>query len=188
MGKRSNAEPELQKKRKTSEETFIPLPSANTIEVIASGFPESITPERLQRLFKACGDFSISIPSSSKGVAFLKFPTQKAASKALELSGGTYKDHTLLINLTSDLPSIKREKPTVTPIFVGNLKPTTTVEQLQSFFSGAGKIKSIRVNTEKGFAHVDFTSRYSAQIAEKLAGGKLNGQRVRIEIADKKSS
>lgn len=188
MGKKPKSEPELVKKRKTSEESFIPVPSMNTVEVIASGFPESISAERLQKLFKSCGDFSITLPTGSKGVAYMKFQSEKSASKALELNGGTYKGKTLLINLTSDLPSVKREKPAVTPVFVGNLKANTTEEQLQSYFSGAGKIKSIRLNTEKGFAHIDFTSRYSAQIAERLAGGKLNGQKVRIEIADKKSS
>jgi RNA recognition motif-containing protein len=185
MGKKSTEEPQLRKKRKLTDdcETFIPLKPS--IQVIASGFPESITSQRIQKLFKPCGNFSVNL--SSPGVAFLLFDSESSALKALELNQGSYKGKTLFLNLTSDLPSVKREKPIATPVFVGNLKSNTTEDQLRSFFSGAGKIKSIRLNTEKGFAHIDFTSKYSADLAAKL-GGKLNGQKIRVEVADKKSN
>ncbi|OMJ79897.1 hypothetical protein SteCoe_19984 [Stentor coeruleus] len=188
MGKEKSSKDVPSKKRKISEdsELVIPVTDQNTYEVIASGFPDSISAERIKKLFKSCGDFSVSIPNESKGVVFIKFPTEKAAKKALKLSGGTYKDKTLFINLTKDLPNVTKEKPKPTPVFVGNLKIGTTEEQLRSFFSGAGNIKSIRMNLEKGFAHVDFTNRYAAEVAEKLVGGKLNGQKIKIEIADKK--
>ena len=184
MGKKSKEEPELHKKRKLTDESdvFIPLPSS--VQVILSGFPESTSEERIKKLFKSCGDFSVKLASS--GVAFLNFSSSKYAQRALELNGGTYKGKTLYLNLTSDLPSVKREKPVVTSVFVGSLKSNTTEDQLKSFFSGAGKIKSIRLNTEKGFAHIDFTSKYSADLAGKLAGGKLNGQHIRVEVTEKK--
>ena len=86
------------------------------------------------------------------------------------------------------MPIILKEKPVPTTVFVGNLASSTTEDQLKGFFSGAGKIKAIRLNLEKGFAHVEFTNRYAAQLSEKLVGGKLNGQRIKIDIADKKTS
>lgn len=190
MGKKRETSPVVHKKRKVSEEQelVIPLVPDTQIEVIASGFPESITAERVQKLFKKCGDFNIKISNESKGVVILKFESTKSAKKALELNGGLYKGKTLLINTVDSLPTIKKERPVPTSVFVGSISASTTVEQLTSFFSGAGKIKSIRLNAEKGFAHIDFNNRYAAQVAEKLVGGKLNGQRLKIEIADKKSS
>lgn len=188
MGKNKDENSTKSKKRKLSsdQELVIPVPDLETIEVIASGFPATITKEQVQKLFKACGEFSVSIPNDSKGVIFLKFSSEKYAKKALKLNGGTYKGSTLLINKVSELPKVLKEKASITSVFVGNLKEGTTEAQLQSFFSGAGKIKAIRMNTEKAFAHIDFTNKYSAQLAAKLLGAKLNGQKIKIDIADKK--
>ena len=190
MKKSAETGSEVSKKRKISEdaELIIPVRHEPTIDVIASGFPETITQEKIQRLFKKCGEFTIKMPKESKGVVVLGFKSKKDMKKALELNGGAYKGKTLLINTIDSLPTIKKEKPVPTSVFVGNLAPGTTEDQLKSFFSGAGKTKSIRLNIEKGFAHVDFNSRYAAEVAEKLVGGKLNGKRIKIEIADKKNN
>jgi RNA-binding proteins (RRM domain) len=166
----------------------IPLTNPEEIDVVVSGLPETVTAERIQKLFKKCGDFDIKLPKESKGVVVLRFASKKYAEKALELNGGEYKGRTLLINTINTLPIILKEKPVPTTVFVGNLASSTTEDQLKGFFSGAGKIKAIRLNLEKGFAHVEFTNRYAAQLSEKLVGGKLNGQRIKIDIADKKTS
>ena len=180
----------VNKKRKLSEdqELIIPLTQEPIIEVIASGFPESTTSDKVEKLFRKCGKFSIKCSNESRGVFTLVFNSEKSARKALVLNGGNYKGKPLLINTIESLPAIKQERQVPTSVFVGNVPATTTTEQLTSFFSGAGKIKGIRINAEKGFAHIDFSNRYAAQVAERLAGGKLNGQRLKIDIADKKSS
>lgn len=188
MGKNKDEGSTTTKRRKISsdQELMIPFNSAESIEVIVSGFPTKITKEQVQKLFKSCGEFSVSIPSPCQGIVFLKFTSEKSSKKALKLNNGSYKGNTLLINKVSDLPKVQKDKQAVTSVFVGSIKDGTTEAQLQSFFSGAGKIKSIRMNAEKAYAHIDFTNRHSAELAEKLIGAKLNGQKIKIEIADKK--
>jgi RNA recognition motif-containing protein len=188
MVKRTDKESNPKKKRKVSEDKDIIIPFTQTIDIIVSGLPDTIESTKLQKLFKKCGEFDIALPKEPKGVTVLKFASQKNADKALELNGGIYKGKTLLINTLDSLPAVKKDKPVPTTVFVGNLASNTTEDQLKSYFSGVGTLKSIRLNAEKGFAHIVFTNRYSAELSEKLLGGKLNGKRPKIEIADKKQS
>lgn len=89
----------VHKKRKLSEdsELVIPLKQDPQIEVIASGFPGTITSEKVKKLFKKCGEFFIKGSNESQGVYTLSFTSEKSAKKALELNGGVYKGKTLLI-------------------------------------------------------------------------------------------
>jgi len=75
-------------------------------------------------------------------------------------------------------------------IFVGNLNPRTTRSQLADFFSGAGRVMSVTLPTDRetgrprGFAFVEFSDRESAQEAmDDLEGRELEGHSLRLSWA-----
>jgi len=73
-------------------------------------------------------------------------------------------------------------------IFVGNLSFSTTEDSLREYFEECGGIKDVRITTKpdgssKGFAHIEFNEDKGAQKALKRNDDKLEGRRIRVDIA-----
>jgi len=73
-------------------------------------------------------------------------------------------------------------------IFVGNLNFSTTEDALRDYFEDCGGIKDVRVNTKpdgssKGFAHIEFNDERAAQKALKRNDEKLEGRRLKVDLA-----
>jgi len=73
-------------------------------------------------------------------------------------------------------------------IFVGNLSFSTTEDSLRDYFEECGGIKDVRITTKpdgssKGFAHIEFNEDKAAQKALKRNDDKLEGRRIRVDIA-----
>lgn len=77
-----------------------------------------------------------------------------------------------------------------TRIFVGSLPYSTTDEELEEFFTSAGKVVSARVivdhdtNRSKGFGFVEMSSEAEAQAAiQQLNGKELGGRSLIVNEA-----
>lgn len=76
-------------------------------------------------------------------------------------------------------------------LFVGNLNPRTTREQIERFFSSAGpKVAAVQVPLDRatsrprGFAFVEFERRQDAENCMAVFDGReLGGQRLRVQWA-----
>lgn len=79
-------------------------------------------------------------------------------------------------------------------LFVGNLSPVATSDELQELFSGAGEVKSCRViidresGRSKGFAFIEMGSQEIANTAkEKFNGQDLHGRAIKVSDAKPKN-
>ncbi|XP_012478825.1 polyadenylate-binding protein RBP47B' [Gossypium raimondii] len=67
---------------------------------------------------------------------------------------------------------------TNTTIFVGNLDPNVTEEELKQFFSPLGEIVYVKIPAAKGCGFVQFATRTSAEDAIQRMQGQMIGQQV----------
>lgn len=69
-------------------------------------------------------------------------------------------------------------------LYVGNLRYSTTVEQLTELFSNYGEVKHINIIEGRGFGFVEMSKAEEAEKAmEALNGYDLNGRTMRIDEA-----
>ena len=78
-----------------------------------------------------------------------------------------------------------------TRLFVGNVDPAVTSEDLESHFTSIGEVASVTIPIDRetrlprGFAFVEFRSREQAEKAvESLDGSRLAGRRLRLGWAE----
>jgi cold-inducible RNA-binding protein len=79
-------------------------------------------------------------------------------------------------------------------LFVGNLSPETTTDELRSLFSEVGVVDSCQLimgpdtSRSKGFGFIEMSSVESADAAkEKFNGQVLNGRTIKVDDAKPKS-
>ncbi|MEW5924513.1 MAG: RNA-binding protein [Candidatus Zixiibacteriota bacterium] len=69
-------------------------------------------------------------------------------------------------------------------LYVGNLRYSTTVEELTELFSKYGEVKNINIVEGRGFGFVEMSSAEEAEKAkEALNGSDYNGRTMRIDEA-----
>jgi RNA recognition motif-containing protein len=80
-------------------------------------------------------------------------------------------------------------------LFVGNLSPDTTGDELRTLFSGVGEVDSCQLITDrdsgrsKGFAFIEMKSTDDANSAkEKFNGQDLHGKQLKVNDAKPKRS
>jgi cold-inducible RNA-binding protein len=79
-------------------------------------------------------------------------------------------------------------------LFVGNLSPDTTGDELRELFAGAGVVESCQLITDrdtgrsKGFGFIEMNSREAADTAkEKFNGQDLRGRALKVDDAKPKT-
>ncbi|PKK83003.1 MAG: RNA-binding protein [candidate division Zixibacteria bacterium HGW-Zixibacteria-1] len=69
-------------------------------------------------------------------------------------------------------------------LYVGNLRYSTTVEQLTELFSNYGEVKHVNIIEGRGFGFVEMSKAEEAEKAmEALNGFDFNGRTMRIDEA-----
>lgn len=69
-------------------------------------------------------------------------------------------------------------------LYVGNLRYSTTIEDLTKLFSNYGEVKHINIVEGRGFGFVEMSSAEEAEKArEALNGSDFNGRTMRIDEA-----
>ncbi|XP_067616488.1 DNA-binding protein modulo [Eurosta solidaginis] len=112
---------------------------------------EYVDPEILELAFSSCGEIeNISILCTKNVLAFVTYKDPKCAKKALKLTGTT----------TEDLELEVEEYKVITPksrlaIFIQNIKPDVTEEDIRERFASCGPIENVIVN-KHGYAIVRF--------------------------------
>jgi len=111
----------------------------------------------------------------------------------MEESSSHEEVHESKINVS--FPGTKTSNPYIDKqtIFVGNLKKTTTQDDLEQFFKVCGPVSRIRILKDKhtgaprGKAFVEFEEEESVEPATKLDGEELNGATIKVNrgAADK---
>ena len=79
-------------------------------------------------------------------------------------------------------------------LYVGNLSYTTTIDELKTLFTKAGKVESVVLisdqytNRSKGYGFVEMSSQVQAENAISLLHGfSLNGRDLKVNIAKPKA-
>lgn len=139
--------------------------------------------------------------NKSKGVGFCRFKDPKSAAAAIKQKNKLNLDgRQLTISYSNEKHENKKENSSAPvqarnnknnnkfSIFVANLNFKSTEEGIKNFFKGCGKILDVRIAKNqngkvKGFAHVDFDSKKSVELAMKKNNCRLDKRRLRIEIA-----
>ena len=177
-------------------------------ELFIKNLSYNTTKDKIKEYFSKFGeieDIKIVVDKKtnrSKGVGFCRFKDPKSAAKAMNNKNKLNLDgRQLTISYSNERkqsapkerePREKNHKNNKQnnnkfSVFVANLNFNSTEEGLRKFFKDCGKIVDIRIAKKsdgriKGFAHVDFDSKKSVDLAMKKNNCRLDKRRLRIEI------
>eukprot|EP00434_Breviolum_minutum_P039662 symbB.v1.2.035228.t1/scaffold4696.1/size81176/2 len=127
---------------------------------------------------------------SSNGTGKVDFDCQETAERAIrDLNGSTLDGVQITVQSLADVPlHYWQRRDTGRAIFVGNLDPSVTKDELQAFASRVGEVVFTRIFTDRQTGHsrgcgkVEYASVEQAEEAiNKLNGKALGGQAVTVE-------
>lgn len=156
----------------------------------------------IQEYFGECGEITQvkllkRADGKSRGRGFVKFTTNEAAVKAIELNDSEFMGRRIVVQYPQN-KSFNSEKfyqkvnndgsPESANIIIRNLSFKTSEDDLYEMFDHCGKIKRARIilNEEgqsRGFGFVDFEEVESARTAMNKNGEKFNGRDMRIDFS-----
>ncbi|CAK9021299.1 unnamed protein product [Durusdinium trenchii] len=166
-------------------------------KIFVSGLSGDTLPQTLGEYCQGVGEVRYATvymdpdSGSSNGTGKVDFDSQETAERAIrELNGTTLDGCKILVQSLADVPAHfwQRRDTAGCAVFVGNLHPTVTREELQAFASAAGEVIYVRVFTDRqtgqsrGCGKVEYASIEQAEEAvHKLNGKALAGQEVTVE-------
>ncbi|KAL6630845.1 RNA-binding domain-containing protein [Neocallimastix sp. 'constans'] len=106
-------------------------------------------------------------------------PATTLKSKILA-SGGNISASQL--NLYQPTPLYNQHNdPNNTTVFVGNLSPSTTEDELRAYFQPFGEIIYVKISTNKACGFIQYFHRHDAENAvQQMAGSIIDGQKVKV--------
>lgn len=140
-----------------------------TFEVYVGGLAWSMGDDDVRGLFSPCGEISEvrllrKDDGKSKGIAFVKFTTEKARKAAIELNGSEQYGRQIKVEESAGKNNnaggnnkrvggdFAKPIPDVIEsctVFIGNLPYSATQETLADFFADCGDVKATRIATER---------------------------------------
>ncbi|MCO5583400.1 hypothetical protein L7F22_037311 [Adiantum nelumboides] len=171
--------------------------------VCAGGMPYDTPEADIFELFKECGAIANVIcmkfadTQKFKGLAFITFKTEEAATKALSLDGTNMGGRLIKIEKAKAGGKVLRDPPKREPgslsVYIGNLNWDIKKIDIKRFFKGCS-IDDIRLAVNKhtgdfcGYGHVDFSDEKSLRMATKMDQKELLGRPVKVSYAVSKGS
>ncbi|KAI9845125.1 MAG: hypothetical protein M1838_001870 [Thelocarpon superellum] len=170
-------------------------------KIFVGNLPFTTSEEELKTLFGKYGTVLTcnvvrNQQAQSKGMAFLRFPSQEAASKAIEdMSGAIVGGRIVAVQYAINKPfasgSVKPPNNPPSPtLFIGNMSFDLTDEDLTNLFRGVANVTNVRVAIDRrtgqprGYAHADFLDVDSAKNAlEYLSTQRPYGRLLRVDYS-----
>ncbi|KAF8822349.1 Rna recognition motif-containing protein, partial [Cardiosporidium cionae] len=162
------------------------------VEIFCGGLPFQVTEDQIRDLFENdCGSVTRVSILENRGVAFVTFETEEAASKACEFNKTTYDGRSLRINYADEKPGSapgRNDKaPTGRSVIIGNLSFGSTQESLRALFEECGPIDDVRIpvfedtGKPRGRCFIDFESEEGAKKALEYNETDIDGRTVWID-------
>lgn len=106
-------------------------------------------------------------------------PATTVKSKILATGGNVQPSQ---LNLYQPTPLYNQHNdPNNTTVFVGNLSPTTTEDELRSYFQPFGDIIYVKISTNKACGFIQYFHRQNAETAiQQMTGSIIGGSKVKI--------
>ena len=150
-------------------------------QILIKNITETTTEEMLEKIFEKYGKIlkikiEQDMDGKRTGEAIIEFETKQEkdlvvnSSESIEIDGKKI-----------EIKDLNNEGLT---LFVGNIPYSSTVEEIEEFFSECGKVdvKFFYINNSfKGYAYVTFQDINSTEIALKKNGEKLGGREIKID-------
>ena len=166
-------------------------PGAPPLSLLAAG--------ALVRLLEQCGEVAalrdlvdaFGEPTGRCRVHMARPEGTAAAHEALEAEGMRVRSKVTRLGGEKSAAPPAAAPLQATRLFVGNLHPSATEDDLWDVFIDCGYIDKVSVQLGedggcKGFGHVQFGDGEGVQRALQLAGHSLHGQRIRVEPAQER--
>ncbi|KAF5338939.1 hypothetical protein D9611_008706 [Ephemerocybe angulata] len=183
------------KKRVHEQEIAVHLAWKSTLYV--TNFPESADDAFIRNLFGTYGIlFDVRWPSKkfkqTRRFCYVQFTSPTAAENALELHGRELEPN-LPLNVYMSNPERKKERTdhdaNEREVYVAGLSKFTNKDDLQKLFSTYGKVKDIRLATERdgharGYAFVEYENPQDARRALDANNYELKKRRIAVTLAD----
>jgi len=122
----------------------------------------------------------------SKGYAYVDMATAEGEAKGLEMNGRELAGRAIQVQKSTPF---RREGQAACTLYVSNLAPEITEENLRKLFDSCGEIKEVRIvlapdGTPKGFCYVEFSSEGEAAKALLLNHTDLGGKPIKVAISN----
>ncbi|XP_069468037.1 nucleolysin TIAR isoform X2 [Ambystoma mexicanum] len=152
-----------------------------------------ITESEARRVTPSVG-FSVAPPASNDPYCFVEFYEHRDAAAALAaMNGRKILGKEVKVNWATTPSSQKKDTSNHFHVFVGDLSPEITTEDIKSAFAPFGKISDARVvkdmatSKSKGYGFVSFFNKLDAENAIVHMGGQwLGGRQIRTNWATRK--
>lgn len=177
--------------------------TSNHYHIFVGDLSPEIDDKALYNAFAVFGNISdarvmwdLQRPGHSRGYGFVAFRTKESAQRALtEMNGEWLGTRAIRCNWanqkgqsgidpsdyapTMDFNQVLAQTPANnTTVYVGNIAPDTTLQLMQQCFGEYGPIDEVKVQGDKGFAFVRYTTHESAAKAICGMHGKMIGTRT----------
>lgn len=187
----------LTKDKKRVQEQEVAVHPAWKSTLYVTNFPESVDDASMRSLFDKYGTiFDIRWPSkkfkSTRRFCYVQFTSPTSAENALELHGHELEPNQPM-NVFISKPEWKKERTdqdaNEREVYVAGLSKFTTQADLEKLFKTYGKVKEVRMATDKdgsakGFAFVEFEAEKDALTALEANNYELKKRRIAVTLAD----
>lgn len=154
--------------------------------IVIRNLPYSATKESILELFQKFGEMVDTYKPENKGFAFITFGNEESASSAVsEMNGYVMDGRELIVQIAQPREERSNNGPTETNrIFIGNVSPSLTIEEIVEEFKGFGEIKDSYKPEGKNFAFITFANSEDAQKAINGMNGKeMAGNALEVNLA-----